>query len=166
MRGHPIRMAVAVALVATALHGCAAIPLAVLAAPLLDVGGGVLVKTGTEYSARGTVYRTFSLPVAQVHGAVLETFRRAQITVTRDDASPQRDRIAGRLYGRRVHVELQPLTPVLTSMALGVKRNILASDKATASELLAQTEQMLVPEYPAVPATSEAPVHPRPPRGR
>ena len=48
MRGHPIRMAVAVALVAIALHGCAAIPLAVLAAPLLDVGGGVLVKTGTE----------------------------------------------------------------------------------------------------------------------
>ena len=126
----------------------------------------MIVKTATEYSASGTVYRTFSLPVAQVHAAVLETFRRAQITVTRDDASPQRDRIAGRLYGRRVHVELQPLTPVLTSMVLGVKRNILASDKATASELLAQTEQMLVPEYPAVPATSEAPAHPRPPRGR
>jgi len=161
MRGHPIRMAAAVALVATALHGCAAIPLAALAGPLLDVGGGVLVKTGTEYSASGTIYRTFSVPVAQVYGAVIETFRRAQITVTRDDASPQRDRIAGKLYGRRVHVELLPLTPVLTSMSLGVKRNILASDKATASELLAQTEQMLVPELPAAPATSEAPVHPR-----
>ena len=94
MRGHPIRMAAAVALVATELHGCAAIPLAALAGPLLDVGGGVLVKTGTEYSASGTIYRTFSVPVAQVHGAVIETFRRAQITVTRDDASPQRDRIA------------------------------------------------------------------------
>ena len=163
MRGHPIRMAAAVALVATALHGCAAIPLAAFAGPLLDVGGGVLVKTGTEYSASGTVYRTFSLPVAQVHSAVLETFRRAQIAVTRDDASPARDRIAGTLYRRSVHVELLPLTPVLTSMALGVKRNILASDKATASELLAQTEQMLVPEHPSV--TSEAPAHPRSPRG-
>jgi hypothetical protein len=150
MRGHPIRMAIAVASVASALHGCAAIPLAVIAAPLLDVGGGVLVKTGTEYSARGTAYRTFSLPVEQVHAAVLETFRRAQITVTRDDASPMHDRIAGKLYRRDVHVELLPLTPVLTSMELVVKRNILASDKATASELLAQTEQILLPEHPAV----------------
>ena len=96
-----------------------------------------------------------------MHGAVIETFRRAQITVTRDDASPQRDRIAGKLYGRRVHVELLPLTPVLTSMSLGVKRNILASDKATASELLAQTEQILVPEHTAAPATAEAPSRPR-----
>jgi hypothetical protein len=164
MRGHPIRMAAAVALVATALHGCAAIPLAVLAGPLLDVGGGVLVKTGTEYSARGTAYRTFSLPVEQVHAAVLETFRRTQITVTRDDASPKHDRIAGKLYRRNVDVELLPLTPVLTSMELVVKRNILASDKATASELLAQTEHILLPEHPAVPVTSEA--HPRSPRGR
>ena len=68
--------------------------------PLLDLGGGVIVKTATEYSASGTVYRTFSLPVAQVHAAVLETFRRAQITVTRDDASSERDRIAGKLLGQ------------------------------------------------------------------
>ena len=128
-------MAAAVALVATALQGCAAIPLAVLAAPLLDLGGGVVVKTGTEYSASGTVYRTFGLPVAQVRSAVLETFRRAQITVTRDDASPEQDRIAGKVYGRKIRVKLQPLTPVLTAMELVVKRNILASDKATASEL-------------------------------
>jgi len=93
-------MAAAVALVAAVLKGCAAIPLAALAGPLLDLGGGVTVKTATEYSASGTVYRTFSLPVAQVHAAVLETFRRAQITVTRDDASPERDRIAGKLLGQ------------------------------------------------------------------
>jgi hypothetical protein len=60
-------------------------------------------------------------------------------------------------------VKLQPLTPVLTAMELGVKRNILASDKATASELLAQTEQILVPENP--PSASEAPARPRPFRG-
>jgi hypothetical protein len=54
----------------------------------------------------------------------------AQIAVTHDDASPKRDRITGKLYRRNVHVELLPLTPVLTSMELVVKRNILASDKA------------------------------------
>jgi len=153
MRGHPIRIAVAVALVATLLHGCAAIPLAMLAAPLLDVGGGVLVKTGTEYTASGTARRTFNLPVEQVHAAVLETFHRTQVAVTRDEASGTRQHIAGKLDGRNVHVELLVLTPVLTSMEMVVKRNIFASDKATASELLAQAEQILFPDRPAVVAT-------------
>jgi hypothetical protein len=51
-------------------------------------------------------------------------------------------------------------------MELVVERNILASDKATASELLAETEQMLVPEHPAVPVTSEGPAHSRAARGK
>jgi hypothetical protein len=164
MSGHPIRRAVGVAVVAAGLHGCAAIPLALIAAPLLNVSGDVLVKTGTEYSASGTVYRTFALPMEQVRWAVREAFARAQITVTRDDDSPARDRIAGNLYGRTVRVELLPLTPVLTSMQLVVKRNFLASDKATASLLLAQTEKLLKPEQAAVVA-DEAPAHPRSRRG-
>jgi hypothetical protein len=69
MPGHPIRRAVGVAVVAAGLHGCAAIPLALIAAPLLNVSGEVLVKTGTEYSASGTVYRTFALPMEQVWGS-------------------------------------------------------------------------------------------------
>jgi len=43
-----------------------------------------------------------------------------------------------------------------------VKRNIFASDKATASELLAQTEQILLPERPVVVVTLKR----RPTRGR
>jgi hypothetical protein len=89
-----------------ALPGCAAIPLAVVAGSLLEAGGGVLVKTGTEYSSSGTVRRTFNLPVDQVHAAVLETFRRAQIPVIRD--------VAGTMEHRKVRVDLLPLTPVLT----------------------------------------------------
>jgi len=70
----------------------AAIPLAVIAGPLLDVGGGVLVKTGTEYSARGTVYRTLSLPVAQVHTAVLETLHPAVPATFETPAHPRSPR--------------------------------------------------------------------------
>jgi len=51
MGGHPIRVAVAIALVATAMHGCAALPLAVIGGSLLGVGGNVLVNSGTEYTA-------------------------------------------------------------------------------------------------------------------
>jgi len=128
---------------AVVLQGCAAIPLAVVAGSLFDAGGGVLVKTGTEYTASGTARRTFNVSLDEVHASVLETFRRAQITVSHDEASAKRQFVTGNMQGRKVRVRLIPLTPVLTSMELDVKRNVLASDKATASELLAETEQVV-----------------------
>jgi hypothetical protein len=141
-RATAIGMLAATAL-ATVVSGCAALPLAAVAGPLLDVGGGALVKTGTEYTASGTARRTFRLPSEQVHTAVLETFRRAEIPVAQDTAARDGQRIVANAHGRSVHVRLVSLTPVLTSLELDVKRNLLASDKATASELLAETEQVL-----------------------
>lgn len=142
MRGKTAwRAGVLAALLPAGFAGCAAIPLAVIAGSLLEAGGGVIVKTGTEYSASGTALRTFNLPIAQVHAAVLAAFARTQIIVVRERTTAKEQRIDGIMHGRRVRVVLQPLTPVLTSMSLDVKRNVLASDKATASELLAQVER-------------------------
>lgn len=135
--------AVGIASLGIGVGGCAALPLAVVAGSLMDAGGGVIVKTGTEYTASGTVRRTFNLPVDQVHSAVLETFTRAQVVVTRDQASPKRQVIVATTQHRKVYVELLPLTPMLTTLELDVKRNVLSSDKATASELLAETEQVV-----------------------
>ncbi len=157
MRDHHIRAAVAIACVASVVQGCAALPLAVLAAPLLSAGGDALVKTGTEYSADGTVHRTFPLPIEQVRWGVREAFVRAQVTVTGDDYSSERDRIDGNMSHRTVNVELLSLTPVLTSMQLVVKRNALASDKATASVLLAETEKVLEPWLTPLGAADESP---------
>jgi len=127
---------------AVALPGCAALPLAVLSGGM-QAGGGALVKTGTEYTASGAVYRTFAIPLADVHAAVLEAFHRTDISVARDEASPKGQRVVGEAQHRTVRVRLTPLTPALTQMELVVKRNLLASDKATASEVLARTEQVL-----------------------
>jgi hypothetical protein len=126
-----------------AQQGCAAIPLAAVVGPVLDAGGGVLLKTGTEYTASGTAYRTFTLPLHDVHAGVLEAFRRTQVTIKQDEVSAKDEQVVGLLQHRVVYVRLTPLTPVLTSMELAVKRNLLASDKATTSELLAQTESVL-----------------------
>ncbi len=148
-----VAMATSLAVLAT---GCAALPLAAVAGPLLDVGGGALVKTGTEYTASGTARRTFYLPSERVHGAVLEAFRRAQIPVARDETVRDGEKIVGAVHRRTVRVRLVSLTPVLTAMELDVKRNLFASDKATASELLAETEQVLGEEAP-VALPSDAP---------
>ena len=125
------------------LHGCAAIPIAAVIAPLLEAGGGVLVKTGTEYTASGTAVRTFSIPIELVHGAVLEAFHRTDVAVRKDEWTKKGRTIQAEADHRAIRIRLVRLSSVLTSMELVVKRNFVASDKATASELLAQTEQVL-----------------------
>lgn len=144
------RATVMVALLcAVALQGCAAaIPVAAVGG-LLEAGGGALVKTGTEYTATGAALRTFAIPAADVRRGALDAFQRTGVTVTKDEVAKNgRLAIAGEAEHRKVRVQLIPLAPSLTSMELVVKRNILASDKATASELLAATERVLA-ENPA-----------------
>jgi hypothetical protein len=123
--------------------GCAAIPIAALGASALEAGAGAVVKTGTEYTMSGAAHRTFTIPLQDVHVATLAAFDRAGVTVARDEPSKQGRRIVGRADHRSVNVRLMPLTPVLTSMTLIVKRNLLVKDRATTSELLEQIEQVL-----------------------
>jgi len=131
-------------LFAVALQACAAIPLAALAGPALSTGGEAVVKAGTAYAANGTAYRTFPLPIADVHAAVLEALQRIDVGVKRDETSKNGEiDLDAAAEHRKMRARLTPLTGNLTAMELVVKRNILASDKATASELLAQIEQVL-----------------------
>src|SRR5262245_44167801 len=72
---------------AVLLYGCAAVPLAVVGGSLAQASSSAVVKTGTEYGAGGVVYRTFTIPMADVHDAVLEGFRRTGIVVAKDETS-------------------------------------------------------------------------------
>lgn len=134
---------------AVVLHGCAAAPLMALGGSAVESATGLVVRTGTEYTMTGTAHRTFTIPVDAVHAAVLETFRRTAIAIERDETSEKGQRIVGRTPHRTVRVRLTPITSRLTSMELVVKRNALARDKATTSELLEQVEQVLAetPQY-------------------
>jgi hypothetical protein len=163
MRGRSSIASVArVGVVAVSLQGCAAIPLAVVAGSLLEAGGGVLVKTGTEYTASGTVRRTFMVPIDDVHAAAVDVLRNAEIVVVRDTAAPKRHRITGVMQGRKLCVDLLPLTPILTSMEVSVKRNVFASDKATASEIVSQTRRLLDARAKLAAAATPAPPVPTP----
>jgi hypothetical protein len=134
---------VSVPLLAISLEGCALFPLAALGGAALSTGGSTVAKVGTEYARDGSVLRTFTLPIDDVHAAILETFDRTAIRVEQDEATDDGRRLVGDAEHRRVKIALTALTPTLTAMKIVVKRNILAKDKATASELLGQTEVAL-----------------------
>ena len=128
-----------------ALEGCALLPVAALAGAALNAGGSAISK-GTEYTMGGTAHRTFTSPIADVHRAILATFDRTGLRLERDESADDARWLVGKAEHRTVKIRLTPLTPTLTSMQLVVKRNILLKDRATATELVEQTERSLLDE--------------------
>lgn len=126
--------------VALCLHGCAALPLAAVGGSVVASGAGAMVKTGTEYTFSGTARRTFTVPINAVRAAVLQAFEVAGVEVQPEDGDAYH--LVGKLSHRTVKVELKELSHSLTVMSLSVKQTIL-KDRATASELLEQIEQVL-----------------------
>src|SRR4030095_17147728 len=121
-RGHRIVATLALGCV---LPGCAALPFAVVGGALLQAGGGAIVKSGTEYTASGVVRRTFTIPVADVHAAVLEAFRRTEIGLAKDETSRKGQwTMVGIAEHRKVHAWLTPLTRTLPAVEIGAKRQL------------------------------------------
>ena len=156
-----LAVAVCAVAISLSLQGCAA-PLAVMAGSALESGTSTVIKTGTETTMGGTVRRTFSIPVDDVHKAIVKTFEREDIQIKKDDESPKGRKMLATAEHRKIQVKLTPLTRDLTLMTLAVKKNVISKDKATTSELLEQIEQTLAetpqfakrmrresPDYPA-----------------
>ena len=121
------------------LSGCAAVALIPLGASALS-GGTAAVRAGTEHTKSGTVYRTFSLPVAQLREAVSETFARMELAIIEDELDGLDRRITARARGRSLVLTLEPLTRTVTRARLTVSAGHFGKDRATASEIIVQLE--------------------------
>jgi hypothetical protein len=142
-RGSRLPLFIRTAIALLAIQGCAALPLAGMGTSALESGSGQVVKTGTEYTTGGTAHRTFTIPLTDVRSAVLQMFDRAGVQMNGDERKAGEQRLTGELNHRTVNVRLTALSASLTEMTLRVKRNALAKDRATTSELLEQVEQVL-----------------------
>jgi hypothetical protein len=123
------------------LSGCAAIPLAALGASAFGEGAKAAVHAGTEYTRGGVVYRTFSLPADELRLVVGDTLARMEIAVIRDDLVSDDRLIVARARNREVELRLEPVTRTVTRMRLVVSEGKFRKDRATASEIVAQTER-------------------------
>ena len=125
-------------------QGCVGIGLTRAAiGPAMASGTGGIVRAGTEYRSNGVLVRTFSVPLADVHEATLAALSKLQVQVTHDTMTPDGGEIVARARDRSISIAFGGLTPVLTQMRLVVSRWFFLRDAATASEILAQTEQRL-----------------------
>jgi len=105
-------------LLTIALHGCAAVALPAVGAAVLTSSAGAAARAGTEYTLRGTAYRTFTRPLAEVRGAALQTLDGADVTIIANESTDRGSRIRAEATRRTINVTLERLAPSLTRMRL------------------------------------------------
>lgn len=119
-------------------QGCAAAGLT-----LFGVGAGVSTGTGVSYTLDSIAYKTFTAPVEDLQGATLKTLKRMDITVKENKPGESGRRIVATASDRIIEIELDRLTAKTSRMQVVAKQGWLLRDRATAMEIIIQTEQTL-----------------------
>jgi len=120
------------------LNGCAAIGLT-----LLSSGAGILTGQSVAYTMDGFAYRTFTAPISQVESATRTALDRMGIRV---DATAQIDQgkaLRAQSFDREIEIELEMVSAKATRVRTVAKQGVFFKDRATATEILIQTEKIL-----------------------
>ena len=118
--------------------GCAALALTVFGS-----GAGISASTSTNYILDSFVYKTFTIPERGVRKATLTTLKRMAIQVKENQATEAGTKIVAMAGDRTIEVELDRLTARTTRMRVNVKQGWFFRDRATATEIITQTERTL-----------------------
>lgn len=126
------------ALAALTLGGCAAVGLT-----LLSVAAGVGGGAGVSHTLDGIAYKTFTTPLDELEHATLVMLKRMDVAVRSKETTDSGRQLVGAAGDRTVDIELARLTTKTTRMRVTVKQNWLLRDRATAIEMITQTDQAL-----------------------
>jgi len=120
------------------LGGCAGVGLA-----LFGVGAGISGGTGVNYTLDSVAYKTFAASEPELRTATLRTLRRMAIDVTENQATESGRQITANAGDRAVDIELDRITAKTSRMRVNVKKGWILRDRATAGEIIVQTEKSL-----------------------
>lgn len=120
------------------LSGCAAVGLT-----LFGVGAGVATGTSVSYTLDGIAYRTFTAPLPQVENATLTALNRMGIKIEASEKTEQGKAIKATGNDRQIEVELEVISSKTTRIRTVAKQGVFFKDRATATEIILQTERVL-----------------------
>jgi hypothetical protein len=138
MAKHTNQIAVIAIFSALFLSGCAAVGLT-----LFGVGAGVATGTSVAYTLDGVAYRTFTVPLPQVENATRTALNRMGINVDSTANTDQGRAIRATSNDREIEIELEKVSPKTTRIRTVAKQGIFFKDRATAGEIIFQTEKVL-----------------------
>lgn len=114
-----------------------------IAMTLFGVGAGVTTGTSVSYSLDGYAYRTFTAPLSEVEGATRTALNRMGIKVAASARTEQGKALSARTSDRDIEIELEKVSPRTTRIRTVAKQGIFFKDRATATEIIYQTEKVL-----------------------
>ncbi|MDZ7735735.1 MAG: DUF3568 family protein [Gammaproteobacteria bacterium] len=117
------------------LQGCAAAAL---------TAGGIAAGVGVNHTLSGITYKTVIAPLPNTRLAALKALNRMEVDIKKDEETEDGWLITGDAADRDIDIQLERLTPTTTRMRVTVnKDNSLLKDRATATEIIAQSVQRL-----------------------
>jgi len=119
-------------------EGCAAVGMT-----LFGVGAGVTAGTSVAYTLDGIAYRTFTVPLPQVESATRTALDRMGIKVDSTAKTEQGKAIKATSNDRAIEIELEMVSAKTTRLRTVAKQGIFFKDRATAGEIIFQTEKVL-----------------------
>jgi hypothetical protein len=112
-------------------------------APVAITALGVGASAGVTHSINGVAIRTLAASIVKVHAATLVALRKLGMTYeTVTDHGTVR-MVRAEANSRHVEIEYQDLTATATQIRVTVKSGGLFYDRATADEIISQTEHQL-----------------------
>ena len=120
------------------LSGCAGVGLT-----LFGVGAGVTTGTSVAYTLDGIAYRTFTASLPQVETATRTALDRMGIKVEATSKIDQGKAIRAVTNDREIEIELEMVSVRTTRIRTVAKQGIFFKDRATATEIIIQTERAL-----------------------
>lgn len=120
------------------LSGCAAVGMT-----LFGVGAGVATGTSVSYTLDGIAYRTFTAPISQVEGATRTALDRMGIKIEGTSKTEQGKAIKAVSNDRQIEIELEMISPKTTRIRTVARQGMFFKDRATATEIIMQTERVL-----------------------
>ena len=139
MQQNSTRAFLLVALILVHLNGCAA-PLALT---LIGVGAGVTTGTAVSYTMDGIAYRTFTAPLPQVERATLTALNDMGMAIQGTEKTDEGKAIKAKGVERQIEIELQAISSKTTRIRTVAKDGVFFKDRATATEIILQTERVL-----------------------
>ena len=120
-----------------ALSDCALMGLAVIPAA---VSGGA---AGVDYTFTNKAYKTISAPAADVEAALNKALKKMSIKETKRKAKEGKVSVTGVTGNLDIYIDLEKVTPTVTNIEVNAKKGVFFKDKATATEIIVQTEKNL-----------------------
>lgn len=132
-----LKLKTLILLLALSLAGCAAAPLAIPLA--ISAGGG-----GVAYTVTNIAYKTVSHPVKRVETATRGTLKKMAIVEEKKELSEDGVlMITAKTEKLDIYIELEKITPATTKIKVNAVRSVVFKDKATATEIIEETEKVL-----------------------